>query len=134
MLAREGRQDRGHFAAGNTFSSGSGYAKRLHDLRRLIQEETTDQDTVEVWRSIVTDAKAGDPVARKLFCDYVLGRPTQPIEVTSGDDGGATVASVIPRILAALERFPEARFAVAAALHAAGSGVEVEGVESPGSP
>jgi len=136
MLVSEGRQDGGRFAAGNTFSSGSGYAKRFHELRRLIQQETTDQDTVEVWRAIVSDAKAGDPVARKLFCDYAFGRPTQPIEVTSGDDGGSSGASLIPRILAWLEaKFPgkpEMRYELAAFLHSVDDGpMAVEAIEGP---
>jgi hypothetical protein len=128
MLMREGRQPNGFFAAGNSFSSGSGYATRLHEKRLLIQKETSDQDTIEVWRSIITDAKAGDAVARRLFCDYVLGRATQPIAVSASDDGSADQAATMERILAALQAFPDARYAVARVLY--GDGPQPKAIES----
>jgi len=109
MFNTEGRQINGQFAAGNPGGPGNMLARRQHELRRLLNDHTSEQDTVEVWRSIVNDAKGGDAVARKLFCDYVLGKPTQALEISGPDGGGVNINNVLARVVAVLHAFPEAR-------------------------
>jgi hypothetical protein len=96
-------------------------ARRIHERRARLNEWTSDDDAQEVWQGIVNDAKpsVGDPIARKLFADYIWGRPSQPLELAIDDSGSVDVNTLASVIMKALEPFPEAKYAVAAALHGA---------------
>jgi hypothetical protein len=68
---------------GNHFGKGPKFARMEQERRKKLQEWTTDEDAKTVWLSIMADAKTGDPVARRLFADYIWGRATQPLEIAT---------------------------------------------------
>jgi hypothetical protein len=109
----------GLFIKGNTAAKGNPVAKRMHDRRTLLLSETTDDDVREVWAAIKRDAKEGDPVARKLFCDYVFGRPVQGVELTttSSEDMETALAVLKSKLVAFADRLaPEQRYELASFL------------------
>ena len=67
-------------------------------------------------------AKKGDVPAAKVLLDHLVGRPSQPVELT-GTDGGSVkldMANLTTVILTALGPDHEARYKVAAALRQIG--------------
>ena len=99
--------------------AGSPVAKAMHARRMAILDATTDDDVKDVWEGIVSDAKKGDPIARKLFCDYILGKPAQPIELSAGgdDDRANEVLELRAKLTAFADRLPaDKRYELAAFL------------------
>lgn len=48
-------------------------------LPLLMQEVITEDDWIEIFKAIVTDAKAGSFQHQKLLFEYRFGKPTQMI-------------------------------------------------------
>ena len=55
----------------------------------------TYQDWREIVKKAVTQAKRGNPQARKFLADYLLGPPPQRHELT-GKDGGPLTTMMVP--------------------------------------
>ena len=69
------RDDEGRFLPGNQLAKGHGGS--AHDLarwRRLALEATTEQDMIDVWRTLIACAKAGEPWAVHEFLDRTHGK------------------------------------------------------------
>jgi hypothetical protein len=81
--ARSGRDERGHFVNGCARGPGNPVARRMHENRRLIDENTSQEDKIAVWRAIVDGAKGGDAACLKLFADYIWGRAPVKVELDS---------------------------------------------------
>jgi hypothetical protein len=106
---QSGRDLRGMFAAGNRLSKGNPSNRRMAELRRAIHDAVTEADVKDVIKSLGDSAKAGDVIAAKVFLEFVVGKPTQPIEVSGPDDGSVNVDAFMARIMVGLSAFPEAR-------------------------
>ncbi len=67
--------------------------------RREVEAEYLDvtiasvskEDWATVVRSMISRAKAGDVAAARWLADYMLGKPTERLNVTSEDDSAVTV-------------------------------------------
>jgi hypothetical protein len=117
-LGPGGRTAGGRFAAGNKFSLGNANARRMHELRRALLESATPEAVREVGLKLVELARAGDVQAARLWLEHCCGKPVQAVEL-SGPDGaplGGDLETLRAVVLGALDRHPEARIAVAAAL------------------
>lgn len=69
------RDSEGRFLPGNRASVGNGGgAKDLARWRRVALESTTDQDMLEIWGSLVMEAKKGEPWAVHEFLDRTMGK------------------------------------------------------------
>ena len=85
------RDDSGRFVKGQT-GNPNGRPKRRTEQEYL--DATIARVTIKDWREIVdkavSQAKRGDSRARAWLSDYVLGPPSQRMQV-SGPDGGPIV-------------------------------------------
>lgn len=73
--AKEGRDARGRFTAGNLGGPGNPFARRVAALRTALLKAVTEADIDAIARQLVEQAKAGDVPACKLLFAYVLGKP-----------------------------------------------------------
>lgn len=113
----------GYFEKGNRLSvgnKGGAYplAKRMNELRKELIEAATPDDIRAIYRATLGMAKGGDVAAARLLLEYLVGRPTQTIEM-SGPDGGSLgldVAGLTKVVLVALAGHPAAKMAVSEAL------------------
>jgi hypothetical protein len=109
----------GKFAKGNRAASGNPNTKRMHDLRRSILDATTPEAVLAVMAKLLDLAKEGDVTAARVWLEYTIGKPSQAIEITTGDDSlKVDVQNLTTVVLGALANHPEAKIAVAAALRA----------------
>lgn len=74
--------------------SGNPKGRPPKEREQRFYEITLAAVTFEDWKDIVakavSQAKKGDPTARKFLADYLIGPPVQRSELT-GADGGAIV-------------------------------------------
>lgn len=74
---RDGRDQRGRFAPGNTGGPGNPHAAQVSKLRAALLESVTDDDLRGVMSALVKAAKGGSvPAARELL-ERVLGKPVE---------------------------------------------------------
>jgi hypothetical protein len=100
-------------------ATGNPVFKEMNVRRAALLSWTTDDDAKAVWSGIVRDAKGGDPVARKLFCDYIFGKPVQAIELSSlsGEEASTELGRFRMRLSAFAGRLsPDQRYELAAFL------------------
>jgi hypothetical protein len=130
-----GRDQGGRFAPGNAIASGNPNSRKMFELRKaLLDSDMASPAAVQavfhrLLKKALGDPKAddddgGDLAAMRVYLDFTIGRPVQAVEL-SGPDGeplGGDLARVRGAILAALEDEPAARFKVARALLALGTG------------
>lgn len=77
-LPRE-RDEVGRFVPGNQLAKGhGGSAHNLARFRRLTLEATTEADLLDVWRTLIACAKAGEPWAVHEFLDRTMGKVALP--------------------------------------------------------
>ena len=113
-----GRSPGGRFALGNAFARGNPNARRMHELRQALLAAVRPEDVQAVGARLLELARAGDIQAAKVWLEFVIGKPSQAIEL-SGVDGTTLkidIGRVAGEILAALSDQPEARILVAARL------------------
>jgi hypothetical protein len=129
--AGNGRGERGRFAPGNSYAKGNGGYKRVAELRNALQDAMTVEKMREAEAALFEQVKAGDTTAIRLWLEYAIGKPAQPVEVSGPDGrelGEPDLHRVLTAIAKALEPFPEAGWAVAAALE----GIERVPDDGPG--
>jgi hypothetical protein len=113
--ASNGRDNWGRFAAGNRAAAGNPINRRMRELRQALFDCTTDEDIVEIKRSLMESARAGDTAAAKVLLEYLIGKPAQAIEIGGPDGQALDVTTVAAVVLEALGDDPAARLRVAAA-------------------
>jgi hypothetical protein len=119
-----GRSPGGRFARGNAFAQGNPNARRMHALRHALLAAVRPEDVQAVGAKLLELARAGDIQAAKVWLEFVVGKPSQAIEL-SGPEGeplGMDWDRLQATLLEALARFPEARVEVAMALRGLGDG------------
>ena len=79
------RNDKGQFTKGG--AGGPGRPKR--EVERAYYDATVGAVSLDEWKLIIGKAKeqaiAGDDKARAWLGDYLLGKPQQQIDMTTGD-------------------------------------------------
>lgn len=116
----DGRAEGGQFARGNKLARGNPNNRRMGELRKVLLDAVEPRHVEGVYRVMLRAALEGDIAAARVVLDYAVGKPMQAVEVSGPDGGplGGDLGQLQAVILAALARFPEARFAVAAELRA----------------
>lgn len=112
-----GRNQFGHFAAGNKVAVGNPQNKRMAELRKAAREAVSVDDLQAIMRKATAEAIGGDWIAARFVYEYTVGKPIQGIEVTTGDDGPVSLdlGLIVATITAALGDDQAARIKVAAA-------------------
>ena len=100
----DGRVEGGLFAKGNTISKGFGNpnAKRMSEYKKALIACGSEEDIQRLYSTLMAAALAGDVQAAKLLLDHLVGRPTQPIEVTGA--GEAPIQTDITAIVAIIQQ------------------------------
>jgi hypothetical protein len=111
----DGRDNWGRFALGNRAAAGNPINKRMRELRQALFDCTTDGDIAEIKKSLMESARSGDTAAARVLLEYLIGRPSQAVEITGPDGMALDVATVAAVVLEALGDDPAARLRVAAA-------------------
>src|SRR5262249_32606988 len=75
-----GRDGRGRFTKGNPGGPGNPFARRVAALRSLLLELVSDDDLRQVAQVLLEQAKQGDHAAVKLLFQYLLGKPSSPVD------------------------------------------------------
>jgi hypothetical protein len=83
-----GRDPGGRFGPGNAFSKGNANNKRMHELRRVLLDATTEDMIRKALAKLADLAEAGDVQAIKLLIDQTCGRAPQAVELSTD---GATL-------------------------------------------
>ena len=81
---KDGRNNSGQFAKGNTLSrgnSGGGNNEKAKELKKALIEAVTTKDIKAIVKKMKNQAKAGDAAARKELFDRLWGRAIQEIEL-----------------------------------------------------
>jgi hypothetical protein len=73
------RDARGRFVKGNRGGPGNPFARRTARMRQAFHEAVSEEDLVEVARTITRKAKEGD-MAAKLLLLYLVGKPDSVVE------------------------------------------------------
>ena len=76
------------FQEGNPGGPGRPKREREEKYLQKLSSSVSLTDWSQIIDKAVTDAKRGNPVARKWLSDYLIGVPVQRTELT-GADGGA---------------------------------------------
>lgn len=88
------RDSDGRFLPGNKAGVGhGGSAKDLARWRRVALEATTDQDMLDIWGSLITSAKQGEPWAVHEFLDRTMGK-VQVAPPEAAQDTSALMAAL----------------------------------------
>jgi len=118
----------GRFAPGNRAALGNPNNRRMHELRKVFLDCTTDEQIRTAHAKLFELVCAGDVQAIKLFCGLCGIKETLAVELSGPEQGSVNISGVLSKIVAVLAPYPEARQAVAAALYASGdSQPSVEG-------
>jgi hypothetical protein len=117
-----GRTPGGRFALGNAFARGNPNTRRMHELRHALLAAVRPEDVQAVGAKLLELARAGDIQAARLWLEFVVGKPSQAIELSGpeGEPVGLDWDRLQTTLLTALTRFPEARVEVAMALRGLG--------------
>lgn len=116
-----GRTDGGLFAKGNTIAKGNPNNRRMQELRRSILDAATEDDVQAIIRKMAEMGRSGDVTAARVFLEYVVGKPTQAIELSNADGSAIELPSIVATIMVALGDDPAARAKVAAAFQRLGA-------------
>jgi hypothetical protein len=112
----------GQFLIGHKFSGGgSKVSQRIHQHRQSLLEAVTADDVRSVGAKLLELAKGGDVQAAKVWLEFVIGKPTTPVEVSTADGQALTLPAIIAVVLAALGDDQAAKIRAAAAFRKLGS-------------
>jgi hypothetical protein len=112
----------GQFLTGHKFSGGgSRVSLRIHELRQSLLEAVSPGDVRAVGAKLLELAKAGDVQAAKVWLEFLIGKPTTPVEVSTSDGTTLTLPTIIAVVLAALGDDQAAKIRAAAAFRKLGS-------------
>ena len=75
-----GRDFAGRFAKGNPGGPGNPHARHTAMLRKALAECVSEEDIMDLSRSLYLAARNGDWVAAKLLLSYVIGKPAAPAD------------------------------------------------------
>jgi hypothetical protein len=78
--AGDGRDANGRFAPSNPGGPGNPYARKVAELRKAMAEFVSVDDLKHIVFAIKMKAETGNVAAAKLLFQYVLGKPTQPVD------------------------------------------------------
>ena len=112
-------------------AGGNPSAKRMSELKKALIACGTEDDVQKLYAALLAAALDGDTPAAKLLLDHLVGRPTQPIEVTG--TGPAPVQTDIRALVAIIHNEvadPEQRLRIARSILQLGQ----QPVEQPGGP
>ncbi len=127
-----GKDANGHFTKGHTFSVGNrgNYHPRDTYRQRMIKA-TSFEEVQQVMGKVKSLALQEDNVpAARLWLEYILGKSPQAVEL-SGPGGMPLVTQIVmPIIMRALERHPDAREEITQAL----AQLQLESPADPTSP
>jgi len=118
MSESNGHDSRGYFTKGNKLGRGNPVAKRSHELRKVLLDTTSAADVERVGRKLYEMALDGDVQAAQVWLSYIVGKPTQAVQVSGPDGKALGVQVIVAAVLKALGPYPEARLAVAGKLAA----------------
>ena len=111
----------GKFAPGNRIGRGNGNHVKMSQFRKILLDAADPTRLIEAFKKLESLAVEGDLAALNLYLAYVVGKPTQAVELT-GADGGPLGSDLIAVVMEALSNHPSARIDVAARLRAARDG------------
>ena len=80
------RLENGQFAKGNKGGPGRQSRKTEEKYLCALRECTKTKDWKAICNRAIIDAKKGDRSARQWLSDYLLGKPQQFVDVTSGGE------------------------------------------------
>jgi hypothetical protein len=75
--ADNGRDEHGHFIAGNHAAKGNPFARRVAALRSALLDAITPDDIRAICTKLIEQARAGDIAAARTLFDRTLGRPLE---------------------------------------------------------
>ena len=82
--------------------------KRVQYLS-IIMETCTPDKWREVCQKALQAALEGDEHARNWLANYLIGRPTQTVNVQSPDGGPLILNAIFPVLLKVIEKHPDVR-------------------------
>lgn len=93
------RDEKGRFVKGHS-GNAKGRRKRQTEDKylRALQKCATPKEWNAICKQAVKDAKKGDRSARQWLSDYLLGKPQQFIDLTSGGDKLPGAIIYLPKI------------------------------------
>lgn len=110
----------GRFAPGWKGGPGSGLSRRQYELRKELVEAQTPEYVRAVGKKLLKLALDGDVQAARVWLEYVVGKPTQAVEISGPDGAALDLTSVVSVIMLALGDDQAARVKVAAAFRQLG--------------
>jgi hypothetical protein len=114
----------GFFARGNKLgvgqpNAGNPQTRRMKELRQAVVAATSEGEVLEVMRSMRKAAVGGDVPAARCWLEYVLGRPTQIVNLEGkleGDPGRLDLTAIIAVISSVIGDDQEKKILLAAKL------------------
>ena len=93
------RNEKGQFIKGHT-GNAKGRPKRKTEDKYLkaLRDSVTLKDWKAISKKATEQAKRGDRAARQWLSDYLLGKPQQYVDFTSGGDKLPGVMVYLPEI------------------------------------
>lgn len=82
---RNGRDEQGRFAKGNSGGPGNPYARQVARLRNAMLEAVGDQGIADIVDALMKAARNGDVAAARLVLSYTVGRPSAGIDPDAVD-------------------------------------------------
>ena len=92
------REENGQFAKGNKGGPGRQSRKTEEKYLCALRECTKTKDWKAICERAIIDAKKGDRAARQWLSDYLLGKPQQFVDLTSGGEKMPSVTIYLPEI------------------------------------
>ena len=95
------RDKKGRFVKGNPGNpnaKGRPNRKTEDKYLKALRDSVTSKEWKAICKQAVKDAKKGDRSARQWLSDYLLGKPQQFVDLTSGGDKLPGVMVYLPEI------------------------------------
>jgi hypothetical protein len=81
----------GRFGRGNKFARGNSVHQRMYELRKCLLECVTPEQITKVVKVLYDAAVGGDIAAARIFLEFSIGKPSQPVELNAADTGEVVV-------------------------------------------
>lgn len=91
------------FKKGNPGGPGNPYVQKQALLRKALIEAVGTDDMQDIIKSLIANAKAGDVMSAKEVFDRVIGKATQPLEITGKDGEPISTRSIDLTVLTVTE-------------------------------